>query len=376
MTQSTVKWNTSINHPYYWQSWAFGSSDRLYTDSVVKEMTVVSNDPQHRSKPTELRNSLTPLDAQYSKENNAGWQEIYGNPFWAWKLNPVSGHLEWTQCYHNYRYYSLVPGGLADPYSTGDWATSARNQLKDLKVSLGEDLAEYRETAHMFRDAALGIKHAWGAFRGKHRRRRITPCAIPASVLMYDFGVAPLVGTVYDSVERLRSTLDDPTWVKVMSSAKWSHNISKVVGGGQFEGKQMRSSHAKLWVQYKRGSFSNFTMGNPLEIAWELVPYSFLIDYMIPVGDALSALDALIGVDGIFGTLTHRDHLSGNWEYPPPSGAYTIRYSYYGKVERRQHSREVITTIPMPSFPRWRPSASWHKLRNAVALLWQTRGKC
>lgn len=347
---------------------------KLWEDQVIETRSETFNDPQSRPKPTNLIESMTPSALQTSNILKSGDLEV---------RRVVSGRLACVDGIDRYwntrtdisRTRYVFPSIPWVSFETGDWATGLRLQLKSLKVNLGEDLAEYRQTASMFSDAAHGIKNAWDAYRGLRRRRRITPCAIPAANLIYSFGVAPLVGTVYDSVERLRSTLDDPTFVKVVQSAKKTVSVNQGLGIGTVTGKQTRSSFAQLYVKYDRGSFNNFTVGNPLEIAWELVPYSFVIDYMIPIGDALSALDALVGVSGIYGTVTHRDSASGSYTESNYGSDWTEVRNIPATGKYRGHSRELITSVPMPGFPNWRPSASWHKLRNAVALLWQTR-KC
>jgi hypothetical protein len=45
---------------------------------------------------------------------------------------------------------------------------------------------------------------------------------------------------------------------------------------------------------------------NPAEVIWELVPFSFVADWFLPIGDYLSALDAPMRFSHVGGTIGHR----------------------------------------------------------------------
>jgi hypothetical protein len=45
---------------------------------------------------------------------------------------------------------------------------------------------------------------------------------------------------------------------------------------------------------------------NPATVAWELVPYSFIVDWFIPIGEFLSAMTATLGLEIVDGWYSHR----------------------------------------------------------------------
>lgn len=342
----------------------------IYNDFVVRTLRNTYLTKESRVKPSNLLQNMTARPRQFNETFDAGQRikEQVHSRSCRWP-----GESGWyrTLTKKEQLYYTEL-GAHNITLDTGDWATGLRLQVKSLKVSLGEDLAEYRQTASLFKSAASGVSDAWKYWKGKKRsRRKLTPCAVPAADLIYSFGVAPLIGTVYDSVEKLRSTLDQPTLVKVVQSATKNTTVNGDYSGGTRKVKGKRSSRAEVYLSFSRGS-AQFTLGNPLEIAWELVPYSFVFDYMIPVGNMLKALDALTGVNGIYGTVTHRDSISGQyWIDEDP--AWTTVLNKPCTSTLKGHSRDLVSSIPMPSYPRWDPSASWHKLRHAVELLYVSR---
>jgi hypothetical protein len=104
---------------------------------------------------------------------------------------------------------------------------------------------------------------------------------------------------------------------------------------------------------------------NPELIAWELVPYSFVADWFIPIGQWMEAR-AL--VSRLKGTFIQCDKQTGVAKTPTSSYfAFKPRGNYFSVV----YSRTVSTTIkvPMPTFKPLGKAASWQHCVNAVGLL-------
>jgi hypothetical protein len=122
---------------------------------------------------------------------------------------------------------------------------------------------------------------------------------------------------------------------------------------------------------------SPFTYGNPAELAWEVIPFSFVVDWAIPIGDTLSALDALRGVTGIQGTESAKyTRVTKGWIRRPNYQGVYLTSSTPGSVYYKGHQRSVITSIPLPPVPRWDPSSSWKTVANGLALLTAVNKRC
>lgn len=242
-----------------------------------------------------------------------------------------------------------------------NWGLKARLRVKDLSVNLAQPLHEYRESAKMFHGAAVGIKKAWDTYRAAKRFRfKLTPCQVPASHLMATYGVKPLVDTLFNSVLQLQDRLSNPIYRRIVVTDKASAPVNTGVYLGQWD----VSERAVIYVNFIT-EYSNFTFGNPLELAYESVPFSFVLDWVIPIGDYLSSLDALKEVRAMKMTLTRKEKYY-HTKTEAASGKPWIRAPW---VHYQSHERTVPITIPMPRIPTWEPSRSYRKIITGLNLL-------
>lgn len=121
---------------------------------------------------------------------------------------------------------------------------------------------------------------------------------------------------------------------------------------------------------------------DPLSVAWELLPYSFVIDWFIPIGNYLQARGLAQALTGTFVT-TRTNRVEAGvvrgkiWKDPNPPYATTtwkiVGSNYY--FMRVIQDRTISTTLPVP-LPSVKPLskvASWQHAANAVALLSQLK---
>lgn len=261
-----------------------------------------------------------------------------------------------------------------------DWSTPLRLRVKEDTINLGATLAEYRQSVHMFGSAARGIADAWRSIRKLKFAKRRSMCSITNAHLIHDYGVAPLLSDVFDSYEALRLRLERPVYKRYhfrQKSDVKTRNVNASLGTyGTYEKKVKRwgEQDVTAHVELDMTKASMFTLGNPLEIAWEVVPFSFVVDWMIPVGDTLIALDALKAVKSINGSYVRKDKLRQTTQ-TYTIGLGGIKYpGSPGSAERDWHSRTKFTSVPLPGLPRFNPRGSISTLLNALSLLVSVRG--
>lgn len=312
-------------------------------------------------------------------------------------LYPTNQALQWTEVKTNGYYKSADKTLVSQPMCNGapfkvyrdawtgatgtivkqtprpdtNWALKMRLRIKDASVNLGATVGEYRQTASMFNKFAVGVHEALRTYRSVKRLRfRPRPCDIAAAELLGSFGVMPLVRDLYASVEALQDRLSNPIYYRFYAKDRVVEPFETNGVVGQWEVEQ----RAVAYVRYEaEEGYSSFTMGNPLELAWELQPFSFVVDWAIPIGDYLSSLDALKGVHSLTGTLVTKSWYNHVRVTPPSAGKTWIRppsMLYF------DHRRDVLSTIPLPRVPTYSPSRSWRAIVHGVSLLSVLNKKC
>lgn len=116
---------------------------------------------------------------------------------------------------------------------------------------------------------------------------------------------------------------------------------------------------------------------NPINLAWEVLPYSFVVDWFIPIGpylESLTAWDGLVFLDGWKSTL-RRTHTIWNVAYSgkqyllDPNDHQMI--SYIGNCARvtTEYARVKLTAFPGLSIPSFKNPVSGQHAANGLALL-------
>jgi hypothetical protein len=118
-------------------------------------------------------------------------------------------------------------------------------------------------------------------------------------------------------------------------------------------------------------AFASLGLTNPLEIVWELLPYSFVLDWLVPVGRYLSVLDADMGLqflDGYWSTLT-----SVEWHTRGVVFNDSLTWSISGEAPQvegfaRYYGRSKYASTPVPGLYIKSPITFGH-VANAFSLL-------
>jgi hypothetical protein len=120
---------------------------------------------------------------------------------------------------------------------------------------------------------------------------------------------------------------------------------------------------------------------NPLEVLWEVTPWSFVVDWFLPVGrylDQLTADHGWIFYDGSVSGLRKisavanwskaEGHSSGGWNY-------STSQSFFGGYDHVIFERNVLFGFPSPDVPKFKNPLTITHYLNSVALLAQLMGR-
>lgn len=216
---------------------------------------------------------------------------------------------------------SLVP----DVNARNRAETEALVKLKDMKVNFGEALAESRSTlSHLAKTTSTLLRAYSYARRGKWskvldqlkiNRKRKWSTKDPASRwLELQFGWTPLLSDIKGAMELSQAGLRDR--LQLLSAERnliGSYDAEELSTVSQSDGlssclfQGTRGISVKLYARVKDEDIANLTslgLTDPAQVAWALVPFSFLIDWVVPIGSYLEALGATKGLTFVSGTRT------------------------------------------------------------------------
>jgi len=275
------------------------------------------------------------------------------------------------------------------------WASSATynraydrfvSSFKD-KATWGTNLLEYGQARDMIVRRSLQIARALKSLRRGNlgdafetlkissamtgRYTKYTRKSAADDWLEFSFGLSPLIGDIESSVKILTG---DPPMRIFRGSAQ--SDLDVVSGGNPLTSTFRLSQRYSVRIRAEvvltnpnRFLASSLGLTNPLAIVWEAVPWSFVVDWFVNVGQVLQSYDDLAGVELRNGSHTGKAMVFDELTLYDNG----VRQSYQSKT------RDIIERrlgVPGPSL-RFRgvglPSVK--RAANAVSLLVQQMHK-
>jgi len=268
---------------------------------------------------------------------------------------------------------------------------AARNNLKSASVDLGVAFAERKQTVGLVTETATRMGRSIRyLLRGQTRRamdelgisskkRAPRGSNVPNKWLEMQYGWKPLLSDVYGATDSLaKRTRDD--W-RITAKATKSNSISKSVeydakgaGWGFISVEGRKSVFARIDCAPQSEiliSLSSLGITNPLNVAWERVPFSFVVDWFLPIGNYLDSLDAMLGYEcrGYSSSLLVRAEWTIVGRSGTVSGSYKIKNSYEGGKKLVYLERIASSSVPIPTPPSFKDPRSLGHMANALALL-------
>lgn len=206
--------------------------------------------------------------------------------------------------------------------------------------------------------------------------------AMASNFLAMKYGWLPLLSDVHSGAQFLAHNYNAPRVFRVVATRRlkdngetsydapyWVHNTGCTVMANleKVESKRIVALLTEVNVPQLAG------LNDPLSVAWELVPYSFVIDWFIPVGNWLSARGLSQSLSGTYvTTYVNRQRLNYFWVKNQGGGNGKFTRRCEGTWSRVEMSRSVSNTLPVPIRPHFKAlgdTLSWSRALTSVALL-------
>jgi hypothetical protein len=313
----------------------------------------------------------------------------------------------------------FVVGNLPDALLSGisDLDRKARQKtlenLKGMSVNIAQATAEREQTVKTVTSAAKAIAGVLtnlrkGNFAGAagslgisppkrgHRKFRKeyandTANAVGNGWLALQYGWKPLLNDVYGSVEALAKAKVGTNMIFFVASGQSQKKFEekkRVVTSppSGYSGTNITYQEydgfgiVRYKIKYSRSSASvsnlaSLGITNPLLLAWELIPYSFVADWFVPIGGFLGALDATLGLSFLSGysvsfqkSKFHNIREVNQFRSSPLSTT-TRHNTEFSKIVKV--NRVILSGFPEVPLPSFKNPLSMSHLASAMALLKQ-----
>ncbi len=356
-----------------------------------------------------------------------GWRNLsqpqLGEPLgyhkrWEWHNN-VRSRLDYNEqgpdgfggITHNYNYESFVStinawdGRDMSVINDADYKAISKllKQLQGEGTNIANMIAERKQTVNMVGKTATRLAYAIrdlkrGNIASAIRRiggdpktaRKLKGKDISGMWLELQYGWKPMLSDVYGLVNKLHEReLIHLQGFHASSSAfktQKSLNTWSTNKGQRPWGTRRTTATVKYTVRAhpNRSLASPAALGmtNPLVPLWEVVPWSFVVDWFLPIGNYLEQLSATHGwnfYDGCKSLLVNASEVAGD-SYATSSSAagwsYSTNASVQGDSKVVEFTRTTLGGFPVPPLPTFKsPFSAAHAL-NGIALLHQVvKGK-
>jgi len=292
-------------------------------------------------------------------------------------------------CQQSYPYSPAVPGSLISSCEN-----LVLSRIKNNDFNLGVALGELPETIAFVGNTLSSVAQLYRAIRQRNvgEARRVVrryfgesspegPPRIPKNAatayLQYQFAWKPMMNDIYQACKLVSDGLPESEAFKAKAALE-DKGFSLPVLRSQY------STMGSVTGQVKRGvevgvsfKITNSTLYdlnrlglvNPLSIAWELAPLSFVFDWFLPVGNFLDSLTTGVGIDFKTGykTLWLRNDFTASY-YPYGDGNNPAGKQAEVVSQTKSMYRYKLSSFPIP-IPYLNANLSIGKILSGLALI-------
>lgn len=202
--------------------------------------------------------------------------------------------------------------------------------------------------------------------------------------LIWVYGVKPTMQTIHDAIKFRRDHYLNEVKVFEGKATRVTEKVINIpdwpdAGGWTSQLSVRTSCRCRYKVRMKipdsaLTSATRLSSLNPASIAWELMPWSFVVDWFLNIGDYLRGIETTL-VYGRYFTdgfvtktfISEGDQSAMRSGVPPPGVSWSGTYRATGV--NKSFDRAILSALPSVPSPKFRPELGSGRLLNAAALL-------
>lgn len=349
-------------------------------------------------------------DYRYSYNGDCGISRIgmYSSKTWVGNdMLPPFVHENSYQVSHNHFYdplihfydilhpnvvysgsYSSCFGGVSKdhPWSDNDQlrllnklADNVRGHSFDASIFAGES----REALEMISSRARSVFDSLRALKKgdlssfcralrvqkRSNRSNVHPKDLNKVWLEYEFGWRPLANDLHDAAHAVFALTNRPVTKTYRSRHRVDGSVVTAAGAIPIPADCFTSRVLRLKLVEDYSPLSSLGLTDPKNVAWELLPYSFVADWVIPIGTYLKVRSFLsdIGPYECWQS-TYRYMRVSTLKSFNPNTVILSTYPYFAKtVEVERSSIQLVA--PRPKIKDFSKILSWRHALDSVSLL-------
>lgn len=253
-------------------------------------------------------------------------------------------------------------------------------QLNRGRASLGVTIASWKESNKMIQDRLSKTASFFEGrlARSQRMRRRYSSKDLANLILEGEFGWIPLVQDIHTATTSMFGDAIPP--VKVTGRARETIALSRSLRGDPtyhftYSGTRSACLDAFVYVENPNlWALNRMGLINPAIVAWDLVPWSFLVNFFVNIPAVLGQFTDLIGLN------VSKISMTRKVRYLSEASAVYLSDAGHGSQVKGSsswcntnhvHKERVLGSIPTTTLQVRMPSLDWERTMILSALLVQ-----
>jgi hypothetical protein len=271
--------------------------------------------------------------------------------------------VQWRQVRDMVNLYKRGVSGLLSSVSRA----SRTLDLHEIAVRQREH--RYRRQGRLSRFSAAKFQR-WEAYAARRVALQLAQARAE-----YVYGWKPLASTLVGMGEALRNPPND-TWLKVRGSAQERANYGVSVTGTYSNEKRVVNGTYFCTIEgffvplssQLLANLARISSLNPASLAWEVVPYSFVVDWFIDIGGWLRNVESAF----VYGTSWKGGRVSQGHKFKSDLRSVVNRSDFVQDIsayaEQTCFSRVNVASMPLPKPPTFKMDFGLDRTLNALAI--------
>lgn len=257
-------------------------------------------------------------------------------------------------------------------FDLGVFAAEGKQSLEQIKRTAAAIASMVINLRHgRLGNAARAVGVVLGQRQVKQIGRKLNTGDLSGAVLALRYGWLPLIQDCFAAAQSLEVIVKRRQVRFTASKSVFSEWIDSMNGTAPVKARGHRTVKLTLYMTEEPSTYTQLGLTNPASVVWELMPWSFVLDWFIPIGNYLSAASFFRGVQGTYVRSEFARAAGAMYTIPQPYKQVRVGGVVTYKAVSLKRSVTSSYTPPRPAFKPIEKALGLGHLQNAAALIHQ-----